>query len=181
LADLCAIDLLSAMRSVDCKVLRSAMDCSMLEIPPLDPMVKGKLLHQLGKKNLEAGLFVRGSAGSARKTNSRLNLLTWSKLFVRFNLVVGWVAGKLLGWFVGFGLGHKIKGFRLGRFMPKPKFKEMMEVSEVTGPVSDPEAGLVFVKCFNVQRLPTGVLIGRRRLRRLFWGGPGSVDFRGWV
>jgi hypothetical protein len=41
------------------------------------------------KKNLEAGLSVLGSAGSARMTNSRLNLRTWSKLLVRFNLVVG--------------------------------------------------------------------------------------------
>jgi hypothetical protein len=61
---------------------------------------------------------------------------------------VGRFVGKLLGRFVGFGLGHKIKGFRLGRFMPKPKFKEPMEVSEVTGLVSDPEAGLISTKCF---------------------------------
>jgi hypothetical protein len=62
---------------------------------------------------------------------------------------VGRVVGKLVGRFVGFGLGRKIKGFRLGRFMPKPKFQETMEVSEVTGPVSDPEADLVSVKCFQ--------------------------------
>jgi hypothetical protein len=33
--------------------------------------------------------------------------------------------------------------------MPKPKFKKTMEVSEVTGPVSDLEACLVLVKCFQ--------------------------------
>jgi hypothetical protein len=60
-----------------------------LEIPPLDLMVKEKMLRSLGKKNLEAGLSVRGSTGFARKTNSRLNLRAWSKLLIRFNLVVG--------------------------------------------------------------------------------------------
>jgi hypothetical protein len=55
-------------------VLRSAVDCSVLEIPPLDPMVKEKLLCPLGKKNLEAALSIGGLAGSARMTNSRLNL-----------------------------------------------------------------------------------------------------------
>jgi hypothetical protein len=72
------------------------VDYSVLEIPPLDPMVKKKLLRLLGKKNLEAGLFVRGLAGSARMTNSHLNLRMWSKLLVRFNYVVGRVVGKLL-------------------------------------------------------------------------------------
>jgi hypothetical protein len=115
LAEQCAIDILPAVRSVNCEVVRSVVDCSVLEIPSLDPMVKEKLMRPLGKKNLEVGLFVRGSAGSAKMTNSRLNLRTWSKLLVRFNLVVGRVVGKLLGPFVGFGLGHKIKGFRLGR------------------------------------------------------------------
>jgi hypothetical protein len=40
----------------------------------------------------------------------------------------------------------------LGRFMPKPKFKgtnRTMEVSEVMGPVLDPEAGLVSAKWFQ--------------------------------
>lgn len=69
----------------------------MLEIPPLDLMVKEKLLRSLGKKNLEAGLSVRGSAGFARKTSSRLNLRVWSKLLVRFNLVLGQFFGKVVG------------------------------------------------------------------------------------
>jgi hypothetical protein len=60
------------VRSVDYEVLRSAVDCFVLKIPLLDLMVKEKLMHPLGKKNLEAGLFVHGSAGSARMTNSRL-------------------------------------------------------------------------------------------------------------
>jgi hypothetical protein len=115
LTEPCAIDLLRTVSSEDCEVLRSTVDCSMLEIPLLDLMVKEKLLRPLGKKNLEASLSVQGSAGSARKTNSRLNLCTWSKLLVKFNLDVGWV--------VGFGLGHKIKGFPLGWFIPKPNFK----------------------------------------------------------
>jgi hypothetical protein len=57
LAELCAIDLFPAVRYEDCEVLRSVVDCSVLEIPPLDLTVKEKLLRLLGKKNLEAGLF----------------------------------------------------------------------------------------------------------------------------
>jgi hypothetical protein len=81
-------------------------------------------------------------------TNSSLNLRTWSKLLARFNIVVGRVVGKLSR-FVGFDLGNKLKGFCLGQFMPKPKFKETMEVFEVTSPVSDLEVGLIFAKCFQ--------------------------------
>jgi predicted transcriptional regulator len=40
LAELCAIDILSAVRSVKCEVLRLAVDCYVLEIPPLDSMDK---------------------------------------------------------------------------------------------------------------------------------------------
>jgi hypothetical protein len=89
LAEPCAIDILPAVRFVECEVLRSAVDCSMLEIPPLDPMGKLKLLRPLGKKKLKAGLSARGSTGSARRSNLR----TWSELVDRFNLVVGWVVG----------------------------------------------------------------------------------------
>jgi hypothetical protein len=151
LVEPCAIDILATVRYVDCEGLRSAMDCSVLEIPPFDSMVKKKLLRPLGKKNLKAGLFVRGLAGSARMTNSRLNLRTWSKMLVRFNLVVGRVFGKLLGsvWAI------RLKVFvwavsclnptskRQWKHLSKKK-KETMEVSEDTGPVSDLEAGLVF-------------------------------------
>jgi hypothetical protein len=147
LAELCAIDLFPAVRYEDCEVLRSVVDCSVLEIPPLDLTVKEKLLRLLGKKNLEAGLFGWGLAGSRRKTNSCLNLRTWSMLLVMLNLVVRQVVGKL-NRFVGLGVGNKIKGFLLGWFIPKPKLKEMMEVSKVTGPVLDLEA-CHFCKVFS--------------------------------
>jgi hypothetical protein len=143
LAKPCAIDILPAVRSVECEVLRLTVDCSMLEIPPVDPMGKEKLLCPLGKKKLEAGLSARGSTGSARRSNARLNLRTWSELLARFNLVVGRV--------VRFSLGHKIKGFCLGWFMPKPKFKERnqaMVASKITGHVLDPEA-VVSAKCLQ--------------------------------
>jgi hypothetical protein len=93
LAEPCAIDILSVVRSVECEVLRSAVDCSMLEIPLLDLKGKLKLLRPLGKKKLEASLSAQGLAGFARWLNLRLNLRTWSELVVRFNLVVGWVVG----------------------------------------------------------------------------------------
>jgi hypothetical protein len=64
--------------------------------------------------------------------------------------------GKLLGQFVEFGLGRKIKGFCLGRFMPKPKFKQTMEVFEVTSPVSDLEAGLVSSMCIQCPTVARG-------------------------
>jgi hypothetical protein len=81
------------VRSVECEVLRSAVDCSMLEIPLLDLKGKLKLLRPLGKKKLETSLSARGSAGFARWLNLLLNLRTWSELVARFNLVVGWVVG----------------------------------------------------------------------------------------
>jgi hypothetical protein len=49
---------LLAVRFVLCEVLRLAVDCSVLEIPPLDSMGKEKLLRSLGKK-LEVGLYSR--------------------------------------------------------------------------------------------------------------------------
>jgi hypothetical protein len=55
LTEPCAIDFFPAMRYVDYEVVRSTVDCSVLEIPPLDLMVKEKLLRPLGKKNLKAG------------------------------------------------------------------------------------------------------------------------------
>jgi hypothetical protein len=62
------------------------------------------------------------------------------------------------------GLGLKSKGFHLGRFLPKPKHFEThkTEATMVTGPVSDPVAGLDSMKCSQHPRLPLGVLIGLR-------------------
>jgi len=89
-------------------------------------------------------------------TNSSLNLGTWRRIFARFNLVVDRVVGKFLDRFGGFGLGHKVKGFCLGRFMPKLSFKETLEISEFKGPGSDLDAGLVSTKCLTVSlRLET--------------------------
>jgi hypothetical protein len=62
LVEPCAIEILSAVRSIECEVLISAMDCLVLEIPLLDPMEKEKLLRPLGKKKLKAGLSAQGSA-----------------------------------------------------------------------------------------------------------------------
>jgi hypothetical protein len=124
LVEPCALDILLAVRSVDCEVLRSAVDCFALEIPLLDPLGNVKPLRPLGKKKLVIGFSARGAVGSTRGSNFRLNLRTWSKLFVSFNLAMGRVVGKLLGWSAGSGLGLKSKGFCLGRIMPKPKLKE---------------------------------------------------------
>jgi hypothetical protein len=101
------------------------MDFFVLEIPLLDPLDKEKLLlRPSGKKKFEASIFAQGSTGSTRGTNIRLNLHTWSKLFVRFNLAMGQVVGKLLGWSARSGLGHKINGFHLGQFTSKCNLKE---------------------------------------------------------
>jgi hypothetical protein len=51
--------------------------------------------------------------------------------------------------FVGFASSQNLKGFHLGRFIPKPKSKEAIEVSPVMGPILDLEAGSVFVKDFE--------------------------------
>jgi hypothetical protein len=85
LAKPCAFDILLAVRCEDYEVI-SVVDCSVLEIPLLDPMVKGKLQRPLGKKVLDAGLSARGS-------NSSLNLHTWRMILARFYVFVG----KLLG------------------------------------------------------------------------------------
>jgi hypothetical protein len=92
--------------------------------------------------------------GSARGSNFRSNLRTWSKMFVSFNLAMGQVVGKLLGQSARSNLVFKSKGFCFGRFMPKPKLKEtnQTKATEDTGLVSDPVAGLVSVKC---SQLPT--------------------------
>jgi hypothetical protein len=81
-----------------------------------------KYLCPLGKQQIEASFSARGEACSAR-SRLNLNLRTWSKMFVSFNLAMGQVVGKLLGWFAGSGLGLKRKGFHLGRFLPRLKTK----------------------------------------------------------
>jgi hypothetical protein len=55
LAEPRAFDILPAVRSEECEV-RSAVDCSVLEIPLLGSMVKAKFLRLLGKKVLDVGL-----------------------------------------------------------------------------------------------------------------------------
>jgi hypothetical protein len=149
LAEPCALDILPAVRSADREALKSAVDCSVLEIPPLEPKDKVKPLCLLGMKKVDAGCSARGAAGSARGSNFRLNLRTWSKLLFRFNLVMGRVVGKLLGRSAGSGLGLKSKKLRLGRLLPKPKLIESFDTKATkgSGPVSDPVAGNVYAKC----------------------------------
>jgi hypothetical protein len=72
----CALDILTAVRSVDREALRSTVDCSVLETPSLDPLDKEMLLRPLGMKKLEVGFSARGLAGSARGSKLRLNLRT---------------------------------------------------------------------------------------------------------
>jgi hypothetical protein len=89
--------------------------------------------------------------------------------------------GKLLGRFGGFGLGHKVKGFCLGRFMPKLSFKETLEVSNFKGPGSDPDAGLISAKCPTVSlRLETTLAAVSRVVLGLSaeWVFSGEVCFR---
>jgi hypothetical protein len=71
---------------------------------------------------------------------------------------MGQVVGKLLGQSAGSGMGPKIEGFSLGRFMPKPKLNETIqsEAIEVVGPVLDPVAGLVPAKRFHCPSVAHG-------------------------
>ncbi len=54
----CAFDLLPLMRIVDHEALRTAVDCSVSEIPPFDPMDMGEPLFPLGKQQNRASLSV---------------------------------------------------------------------------------------------------------------------------
>jgi len=101
----CALDLLLVMRIVDRQALNTAVDCSVLEIPPFDPMDMGKPLCPLGKQQNTTSFLARGAAVSARGFCLNLNLRTWSKMLVSFNLALGWVVGKLLGRFAEPDLG----------------------------------------------------------------------------
>jgi hypothetical protein len=56
---------------------------------------------------------------SVRKKKACLTLCMSRKLLVRIKSLVGWVVGNLLGRSVGFVLGHNLKGFCLGQFIPK--------------------------------------------------------------
>jgi hypothetical protein len=104
----CALDLLPVVRFVDDNS-RSAVDCSTQESPTVDLLDKDQPHLPLGKKSL-------------RRSNLKFeisNLHTWSRLVIGFNMVLGRVARKFLGWIIRFGLGRKRIGLRLGRFLLK--------------------------------------------------------------
>jgi hypothetical protein len=116
----CALDLLPGVRSGEIEASRPAVDCSLLEIPPFDPLVMGSPLCPLGNQQVDACL----------SSCLNLNLCTWSKIFVSFKLALGRVFKKFLGCLAGSDLGFKRKGFWLGlvcrRLNPKPLFRQIL-------------------------------------------------------
>jgi hypothetical protein len=89
LAEPCALDLLPVLRSVVLEDPRTAVDCTESELIPVDPMDMAKSLCLLGKQQTPTCCFARGKLASAKGSSFNLNLRTWSKMLVGFNLAMG--------------------------------------------------------------------------------------------